>query len=82
MVVCHKARSLKYLVISSKFKASNETKLKASACTTKKKGNEIYLGVKDRANDIVAEVEVSENVMCRLNSILALDGKTVGQTHT
>ena len=59
--------------------ASNESKLKAISYAAKMKGSEMDLGIKCGAKDIIAEEDIVESVIFRLNSTLALVDKGVEQ---
>ena len=65
----------------SKLKGSDNSKLQASAYVVKQIGNVTEIDIKDRVDKIVKEEGVTENMLNRLNSTLALVGKEIGQKH-
>lgn len=79
MVACHKPDSLKYLLLPIRVNFSEEEKLKSSAYVVKKKESTSDVDAKYSIDKIVEEEGVTENMLSRLNSILSLVGKEVGQ---
>ena len=79
MVAYYKHKSLKYLVIPSNLKGSDNSRFQASAYVAKQTGNEIEIDIKHKVDKIVKEEGVMENMSNRLNSTLALVGKEIGK---
>ena len=77
MVACYKPKSLQGLVTPSKIQASKDSKPQNSAHVEEQKGKAVELTIKDRVDDIVRDDIVTEGMIARLKSMLALVGKGV-----
>ena len=81
MVAYHEPKSLKDLLMPSKLKGFDDSKFQASAYVTKQKWIKVDLVAKDRAYNIVAQENMSEKMISRLSTTLALVGKEVSKKH-
>ena len=78
MAAYYKPKSMKDLVMHSKLKVSDNSKLQGTH-VSKQAGNATEIDIKDKVDKIFEEEGVTENMLNRLNSTLNLEGKEVGQ---